>query len=83
MTAAELDILRFFRHYQVGPAEMLFFSPGDCKVAARHFNSAMRSLIDKDLVVKERPDRAYSLTSTGYQVSLQTAKKPPAARLKK
>ena len=83
MSTAELDILRFFRHYQVGPAEMLFFSPGDCKVAARHFTNAMRSLISKDLVVKERPDRAYSLTDTGYRLSLRTASKLPPARLKK
>ncbi|MCL4204396.1 MAG: hypothetical protein KJ000_18075 [Pirellulaceae bacterium] len=83
MTAEELDILRFFRRFQVGPAEMLFFTPNDCKVAAKHFLAAMRSLIDKDLVVKERPIQAYSLTSAGYRLSLRAPKKMPAPRLKK
>lgn len=83
MTAEELDILRFFRRFQVGPAEMLFFTPNDCKVAAKHFLSAMRSLMDKDLVVKERPIQAYSLTSAGYRMSLRTPKEMPASRQKK
>ena len=83
MTAEEWDILRFFRRFQVGPAEMLFFTTTDCKVAAGHFVSAMRSLIEKDLVVKERPAQAYSLTSAGYQISLSAQGLPPVARMKK
>jgi hypothetical protein len=70
MKTAELDILRFFRHYQVGPAEMLFFGPNDRKGAAGTFRSAMGSLISQGLVVKERPEQAYSLTSAGYRASL-------------
>lgn len=80
MKTAELDILRFFRRYQVGPAEMLFFSPADCKVAASHFVSAMRSLIAQGLVVKERPELAYSLTSAGYRLSLSAPTQPVPSR---
>lgn len=71
MKVAEWDILRFFRRYQVGPAEMLFFGPKDRKVAAGSFRSAMGSLIEQGLVVKERPEQAYSLTSAGYRASLR------------
>lgn len=70
MTPAEVDILEFFRRYQVGPAEMLFFNPGDCKLPDGSFQNAMKSLMDKGLVVKERPRRAYSLTRAGYQLSI-------------
>ncbi len=70
MRVAEWDILRFFRRYQVGPAEMLFFGPKDRKVAAGSFRSAMGSLIEQGLVVKERPEQAYSLTTAGYRASL-------------
>ncbi len=83
MTAEELDILLFFRRFLVGPKEMLFFTPSDCKVAAKQFLAAMHSLIEKDLVVKERPAQAYSLTSAGYRLSLRTPSKRSAARSKK
>jgi hypothetical protein len=83
MTAEELDILLFFRRFLVGPKEMLFFTPSDCKVAAKHFIAAMHSLMEKDLVVKERPAQAYSLTNAGYRLSLKAPPKRPAARSKK
>lgn len=83
MTTEELRILLFFRRFQVGPEEMLFFTPNDCKVAAKHFIDAMHSLIEKDLVVKERPAQAYSLTKSGYRLSLKMPPKLPLARMKK
>lgn len=83
MTAEELDILLFFRRFLVGPKEMLFFTPSDCKVAAKQFVGAMHSLIEKDLVVKERPAQAYSLTSAGYRLSLRAPQKCSTVRRKK
>jgi hypothetical protein len=69
MTAAEMRILRAFRSYQVGPAEMLFLNSSDCRVSASSFLPAMRRLIDKGMIVKERPAHAYSLTKAGYEMS--------------
>ncbi len=83
MTTEELRILLFFRRFQVGPEEMLFFTPNDCKVATKVFVDAMHSLIEKDLVIKERPAQAYSLTKSGYLLSLKTPTKLPLARMKK
>lgn len=79
MTAAESTILEFFRQYQIGPAEMLFFNPGDCKLQPGSFASAMRSLIERGMVVKERPALAYSLTRQGYR-ALLSIKVPEVAR---
>ncbi len=79
MKVAEWDILRFFRRYQVGPAEMLFFGPKDRKVAAGSFRAAMGSLIEQGLVVKERPEQAYSLTTAGYRASLLAPQKTDAS----
>jgi hypothetical protein len=83
MTAEELGILHFFRRFRVGPEEMLFFTPSDCKVTAKQFLAAMHSLIEKDLVMKERPAQAYSLTSAGYRVSVRAIGSLPGPRLRK
>jgi hypothetical protein len=77
MSASESTILQFFRRYQIGPAQMLFFNPGDCKLSTGMFNSAMQSLIARGMVIKERPKQAYSLTHTGYDASML---EPVAAR---
>ena len=69
MSAAEWEILRVFRRYKVGPAEMLFLSAADCRTAANSFTSAMGRLIDKGMIIKERPLQAYSLTRAGYRLS--------------
>ena len=66
MTANECTILEFFHRYQMGPQQMLFVNPGDCKLPANHFNAAMQSLMGRGLMNKERPNRAYSLTRQGY-----------------
>jgi hypothetical protein len=70
MTADECTILAFFRRYAIGPEEMLFFNPGDCKVSPGAFRTAMDSLMNRGLVIKERPKQAYSLTRHGYRLSL-------------
>jgi hypothetical protein len=70
MTPSEAAILTFFRRYEIGPAEMLFFNPGDCKLGIAPFYSAMESLVRRGLVVKERHKLAYSLTRNGYTLSL-------------
>ena len=80
MSATELSILRVFRSYQVGPAEMLFLNSGDCRVSASSFLPAMRRLIDKGMIVKERPEHAYSLTRAGYQLSLSAPSQGPPAK---
>ncbi len=79
MTPSECAILNFFRRYDIGPAEMLFFNPFDFKLPMAPFNTAIESLVRRGLIVKERHKLAYSLTPHGYDVSLalhrQTAKK--------
>ena len=80
MTATELRILRVFRSYQVGPAEMLFLSSGDCRVSASSFLPAMRRLIDKGMIVKERPEHAYSLTEAGYEMARSAPVQGPPAK---
>jgi RIO-like serine/threonine protein kinase len=70
MTSIECAILGFFRRYQIMPNEMLFFNPHDCKIAPTAFDTAMRSLVDRGLVAKERAKQAYSLTEQGYDLSL-------------
>jgi hypothetical protein len=69
MSAAEWEILRVFRRYKVGPAEMLFLSAADCRNSVNSFASAMGRLIDKGMIIKERPIQAYSLTRAGYRLS--------------
>jgi hypothetical protein len=73
MTPSECAILTFFRRFDIGPDEMMFVNPGDCKIAQSPFRTAMQSLIGRGFIVKERPARAYSLTHNGYQHSLRCA----------
>jgi hypothetical protein len=70
MTADERRILAFFRQYQAGPAEMLFFHQGNSALPSSRFQAAMHGLIAKRIVVKERPRNAYSLTTKGYDLSV-------------
>lgn len=70
---SEAAILTFFRRFNAGPNQMLFFNSGFAKSHSRQFLSAMQSLVDRGYVVKERPREAYSLTSMGYQASLAAA----------
>jgi predicted transcriptional regulator len=70
MSATETAILTFFRRYQIGPHQMLFFNANDCKLGPGSFRTAMQSLVSRGLVIKERPAKAYSLTRDGYDLSL-------------
>lgn len=80
MTASERSIMEFFRRYQAGPDEMLFFNPTDCKMPPAPFRNAMQSLIRRSLVTKERPKQAYSLTRNGYDMSLSMQPVQPVLR---
>jgi hypothetical protein len=70
MSPAESAILGFFDSYRAGPGQMVFFQPGACKLPIERFKAGMESLIERQLVVRERPKHAYSLTDRGYQQSL-------------
>jgi hypothetical protein len=69
MTTAELNILALFRRYMVGPAEMLFINAQDCRIDIDTFASATLRLVEKDLIVEERPNQAFSLTPAGYRIA--------------
>ena len=69
MNAAEYSILDFFGRYLVRPSEMLFCCPNDCRITDKRFHSAMLRLVEKGLVIKERPRQAYSLTEAGYRLA--------------
>lgn len=73
MSADESTIMSLFRQYKIGPDEMLFFNPGTCKLSGTPFRNAMQSLMNRGLVIKERPKEAYSLTRSGYDMSLTVA----------
>ena len=77
MTTEERNVLNLFRRYLVRPTEMLFVYAQDCRVSIERFVPVMRGLVEKGLVVKERPQSAYSLTPAGYRFS-QTAQPRPA-----
>ncbi len=70
MSNAEVAILRQFRVYRARSHEMLFLNSGRAKSNPREFARAVNSLMERKLVVKERPRDAYSLTASGYAASL-------------
>jgi hypothetical protein len=66
-TEAEADILRSFRRYGVRAHEMLFFN----KPHSPRFSQAMSAMVRRGLVIQEQRHRdAYSLSRTGYDISL-------------
>ncbi len=66
MTPAELRIMAIFRSFRVGPYKMLCMN----HFIDDAFLAAMENLIDRKLVVKDRPAHAYYLTRAGYDASL-------------
>jgi hypothetical protein len=74
MVRSEYDILAIFRSYRVGPNKMLFLNG----FVNDQFTRAMRVLVDKKLVVKDRREHAYYLTPEGYTASLQCQSTGPA-----
>ena len=81
MTPNECAILTFFRQYDIGPSQMLFFNPGDCKLGAGSFRTGMESLMKRGLVVKERHKLAYSLTRPGYDLAVTLPRPKRASNL--
>jgi hypothetical protein len=70
MTDSEAEIMRYFRRFDVGVGQMLFFDTGPAHADPARFHHAMGSLIRRGLVVQERRRGAYSLTQRGYRASL-------------
>jgi hypothetical protein len=70
MSNVEVEIMRYFRRYDVGAGKVLFFDTGPAKAYPGQFQQAMASLVRQGLVVKERHHGAYSLTARGYRASL-------------
>ncbi len=62
LNASEQRVLKEFEQFLVTPGQMLcFYGP----VLKKH-QSALRTLTQKDLLVKEQFNGAYSLTRAGY-----------------
>lgn len=70
MSDVEVEIMRYFRRYDVGVGKVLFFATGPAKAYPAQFGHAMASLVRRGMVVKERHRGAYSLTVRGYRASL-------------
>jgi RIO-like serine/threonine protein kinase len=70
MSEAELAILRLFRTYRARANDMLFLNSTHSQAHTKKFANALHSLLERKLVVKERPRDAYSLTARGYEASL-------------
>lgn len=66
MTPAEHKIMAVFRRFRVGPYKMLCMN----HFVDEAFLAAMEHLIDRKLVVKDRPAHAYYLTRAGYEAAL-------------
>lgn len=73
LTTVEVGVLQAFRDYLVRPGEMLCFN-GPCLV---HHQRGLQSLIDKDLLSRERFAGAYTLTERGVQ-TMRNLKLRPA-----
>ena len=71
MTSPEIEIMHYFRRYGISAGQMLFFDTGPARNDPDRFSSAMGALIQRGLVVQERPMGAYSLTDQGYRASLR------------
>lgn len=66
-TDAETDVLKWFRSYGVRANEMLFINRTGGKGPSPRFNSAMQSMVERGLVIREDRHRdAYSLSAQGY-----------------
>ncbi len=77
MTDSESAVLRLFRDYRMEPNQILCLHAGFAKSHPREFSAAMRSLVEQELLVKERWRDAYSLTPSGYAASLQSSASGP------
>jgi hypothetical protein len=73
MNESETAVLRIFRAYRMEPNQILCLHAGFAKSHPREFSTAVRSLVEQELLVKERWRDAYSLTPSGYAASLQSS----------
>ena len=62
LSSSETLTLREFRVYRMTPHRMLCFSG---PVLEKH-NAALETLAEKNLLLREKPHGAYSLTKAGY-----------------
>ncbi|PQO46823.1 hypothetical protein [Blastopirellula marina] len=62
MSISEKLILKIFRKFYMQPGKMLCFSGMD--LASKQ--GALDSLVDKQLLIREKVSGAFSLTSSGY-----------------
>lgn len=70
MTNAERTILSTFRRFDMQPNKMLCLGSIVGNLNTREFQVAMDSLIEKGMVLRERPKHAYCLTRSGYDASI-------------
>jgi hypothetical protein len=70
MNPSEAKILRQFRSYGLRTNEMLFFNRSLAKPHLPEFVRAIQTLVDRGMIVQERHQDAYSLTTRGYQASI-------------
>ncbi|MEM8681433.1 MAG: hypothetical protein AAGF97_18970 [Planctomycetota bacterium] len=63
LTVSETRVLNKFREFQMNPNEMLCFYGPDLKAK----KAALNSLVEKQLLLREKFAGAYSLTRAGYE----------------
>ena len=73
MNASESAVLQMFRAYRMEPNQILCLHAGFAKSHPQEFSNAVGSLVEQELLVKERWRDAYSLTPSGYAASLRTS----------
>lgn len=61
-SASEQRVLRSFRRFQVAPGQMLCFSGPELK----QLQTTFQSLVEKEVLVKEKFKGGYSLTAAGF-----------------
>jgi hypothetical protein len=61
-SASEQRVLRTFRQFLMTPGQMLCFSGPELK----QYENTLDTLIDKEMLVKEKTKGGYSLTRAGF-----------------
>jgi hypothetical protein len=62
LTTSEQRVMRTFRQFLMNPGQMLCFSGPNLK----QHKAALEQMTDKDLLIKEKFNGAYSLTPAGF-----------------
>ena len=63
LSPAEQSVLGVFKNYLLTPGKMFCFGSSDLEV----FDAPLEQLIDKGLLIVEKPKGGYSLTQTGFR----------------